>query len=438
MFKSSTAAAAAASTGLVWPVRSFLPYINITWDQTRHLDFLGQRRRHRHDMRCLEWLWRWHRRHGPARRGRTRTGTHGMDQLWHRQAAAAASLVLKCRAAAVSWMIRPASYLRTGARANVHKALRWGNWRRAHEFDLHLSLPRRLWAGSVRKWAVLRGRHVGSGTTARRRKAFPTLSYLKSGLSRGSSRRLSDHSGDFSLAALSTTCGGSVAQPSASLALTKWSLSGTWHRHHLFIRARFPLQAERRRLARPMLMSESRSLSLLSCDRHSPLSTLLAPSFAHTLTPGNLRPNCRSRALSLLGSSFPAHFVRRVCVLPGRALRRSWPARRRPGGVRRRGLGAMGNRASIHEVSENVNHESGKCSACFMKATSKLHLPHGPRVLYVCGRTPSCMSVCTRWQWRNYKQTSSLAIETIDLFHPERENRFPDLVRIITNKLCIC
>ena len=171
----------------------------------------------------------------------------------------------------------------------------------------------------MRKWAVLRGRRVGSGTTEHRRKAFPTLSYLKSGLSRGSSRRLADHSGDFSLAALST-CGGSVAQPSASLALTKWSPSGKWHRHHLFIRARFPLQAERSRLARPMLMSESRSLSLLSCDRHSPLSTLLACSFAHTLTPGNLGPNCRSRALSLLGSSFPAHFVRRVCVLPGRAL----------------------------------------------------------------------------------------------------------------------
>ena len=114
----------------------------------------------------------------------------------------------------------------------------------------------------MRKWAVLKGRRVGSGTTARRRKAFPTLSYLKSGLSRGSSRRLADHTGDFSLAALSTR-GGSVAQPSASLALTKWSPSCTWHRHHLFIRARFPLQAERRRLARPMLMSESRSLSLL-------------------------------------------------------------------------------------------------------------------------------------------------------------------------------
>ena len=62
--------------GLVWPVRSFLPYINITWDQTRHLDFLGQRQR-RHDMRCLEWLWQRHRRHGPARRGRTGTHWHG-------------------------------------------------------------------------------------------------------------------------------------------------------------------------------------------------------------------------------------------------------------------------------------------------------------------------------------------------------------------------
>ena len=62
------------------------------------------------------------------------------------------------------------------------------------------------------------------------------------------------------------------------------------------------------------------------------VSPLLRPTFPSLyLARLLLRPHShswKSRAelpLSLLGSSFPAHFGRRVCVRPGRALQRSWP-----------------------------------------------------------------------------------------------------------------
>ena len=110
---------------------------------------------------------------------------------------------------------------------------------------------------------------------------------------------------------------------------------------------------------------------------------------------------------------------------PGALFRGAGPAR-----VRWWGLGAMGNRTSIHEVSENVNHGSGKCSACFMKATSKLHLPDSPRVLSICE-----LNACTMWHWRSETTNSrSLWLETIDLFLPERENRFQTLSGLVLIK----
>ena len=90
-----------------------------------------------------------------------------------------------------------------------------------------------------------------------------------------------------------------------------------------------------------MLMSESRSLAAVSPPADIPNYLARSLALAHTLTPGNLGPNCRS--LSLLGSSFAAQ-VSWAVFCPGAGALVGRPGGGGHGGS---GAGVVGNRARM-------------------------------------------------------------------------------------------